>query len=103
MTKVELIYHTDCPNLEPARETLGLALEELQMDRDWVEWNSDEEDAPSYAKQYGSPTILINGTDVGKAQPSGTGSCCRVYDLGAGKMAGIPTVEMIKKSLTGAQ
>ncbi len=102
MPKVELIYHTGCPNLQKARDSLNLALAEVSMDRNWVEWNSDDPAAPDYAKKYGSPTILVDGKDVENCDPSGGGNSCRVYHLDEGKMTGVPTVEMIKKELTGA-
>jgi len=102
MAKVELIFHTGCHNLQSARDNLGAALAELKMEQDWSEWNSDDVDAPEYAKQYGSPTILIDGKDVANAEPTGSGSCCRVYDLGNGKTSGIPTVEIIKKRLSAS-
>jgi hypothetical protein len=100
MSKIELIYHTGCPNLDLARDVLGTALDELQMSRDWIEWNSDDDSAPDYAKRFASPTILIDGKDVGNAGSSDFNKSCRVYNLGDGKMAGVPTVEMIKKELS---
>ena len=78
---IELIYGADCPNTKGARKAILTALSRLRMPLRWVEWDSAAEDVPHYAKYYGSPTILIGGTDVAGAQPGQTANSCRLYGL----------------------
>lgn len=99
MVKVELIYHTGCPNLSKARDLLEQAFSDLGVNRKWLEWNSDESSAPEYARLHASPTILINGEDLCKVDSSADTRSCRIYLRPDGSMAGLPTLEMIKVKL----
>jgi hypothetical protein len=51
----------------------------------WTEWNSEDPACPEYARNLGSPTVLVNGEDVAPGPRSwarrerGAGPRCRVY------------------------
>jgi len=68
-TRVELIYDADCPNVAAARSVLIKAFTKTGVSACWREWERSASDAPQYAKDYASPTILIDGRDVGGADP----------------------------------
>lgn len=75
---IELIFERSCPNINAAREQLRLALLRLGLNLPWQEWDQRDPTAPEYARRWGSPTILVNGRDVGGEQ-AGVGDCCRIY------------------------
>lgn len=96
---VELIYFEGCPNVEAARKNLEAALKGAGKNTEWQEWEQNNPAAPGYVKQYGSPTILVDGKDIA----GGPDDCCsqgncRIYPDGTG----IPKQEMILKALETA-
>jgi mercuric ion transport protein len=98
--KVELIYEKTCPNINPARDLLTRALNESGLTPHWQEWEVNDPDAPDYVRDYGSPTILVNGKDVAEEQPSETSACCRIYPTSdANSNKGVPLLEAVIKSL----
>lgn len=75
---VELIYDRDCPNVAEARAALLEAFAGTGVPARWIEWQRDAADSPEYVRQYGSPTILVEGRDVGEARPGEPVDCCRL-------------------------
>ena len=63
--KVELIYDADCPNVLATRSLLIEAFTKTGTSARWREWERNTVGTPAHAKQYGSPTILVDGQDVG--------------------------------------
>ncbi len=91
--KVELIYFDGCPNAAPARDNLEKAIAAAGCGCQITEWKQGDENAPDYIRQYGSPTILIDGKDIAGAGNSGSSTSCRVYE------GGVPSVETIQAAL----
>lgn len=94
--KVQLLHFAGCPNVDAARsalrdaiaaEGLDVAIEEIDVERD---------DAPAWARGWGSPTILIDGADIAGQAPS-TASSCRLYPAGG------PDVRKIRDRLAAAR
>ncbi len=100
--QVELIYDLDCPNVREARETLLRAFTELNITARWTEWSRSSSESPAYVRQYGSPTVLVNGQDVAGAKPSGAADCCRVYPDDSAGLRGVPPVSRIVAALRRA-
>lgn len=98
MRKVELILDPDCPNVELARERLREALAAENLPLEWTEWDRSAADAPSHARDYGSPTVLVDGDDVSGEGTSADANCCRVYAGGDG-IEGAPSVSDISSAL----
>lgn len=94
--RIELVYFPGCPNVEAARTAIREALVAASMPADWREWNRDDDATPEVLRRYGSPTVLVNGTDVAPASSDGT--CCRIY-AGQGGMLPAPSVESIRSAL----
>jgi hypothetical protein len=99
MPKVELIYDHDCPNVEAAREQLRRAFQKLGQPPDWQEWNRAASSSPDYARQYGSPTILVDGKDVTGALPQEGDDSCRVYPSPRDGFQRVPTVDVIASTV----
>ncbi len=81
---IELIYNKHCPNLGLARTRLLKALSGMKLLRKWKRWVSNDPDAPSYTKEYGSPTTLINYQGVIDSAPGNGGNCC-IYNNADGE------------------
>jgi hypothetical protein len=99
MPKVELIYDADCPNVDAARQQLRRAFQELGQSPDWKEWDRGAPSSPAHARQYGSPTILVDGKDVTGASPSDGADCCRVYRSEHDGLQRVPPIETITSAL----
>lgn len=93
---IELVYFEGCPNVEAARENLRKACSELELGTDWKEWDQNDDNIPEHLRAFGSPSILVEGTDVA----GGPGDCCqekscRIYEGGQNA----PGVETIRAAL----
>ncbi|MCB1319029.1 MAG: hypothetical protein KDK34_02185 [Leptospiraceae bacterium] len=98
---VELIYDDDCPNAAGARALIERAMQAAGIAKPvWQEHCRQDEFAPSYAKEYGSPTILVNGKDVAPVAGAG-GNACRIYRDEAGRMSGLPPEANVIAALGG--
>jgi mercuric ion transport protein len=98
MSKVELIYDNDCPNVAAAREQLRRAFQEVGVPANWQEWDRGNPSSPDYARRYGSPTILVEGRDVASGVPAERAACCRLY-RSEGGFQGVPPANMIAAAL----
>ncbi|MBI4532727.1 MAG: MerC domain-containing protein, partial [Candidatus Melainabacteria bacterium] len=76
------------------------AFEKAHLTPSWVEWDRQALDSPPYAKQHGSPTILVDGNDVvGSKNDNNHADCCRLYIHEQG-FKGIPQLSQVVKALT---
>ncbi|MFH1734922.1 MAG: hypothetical protein ABIE92_09440, partial [bacterium] len=62
--KIELVCAPGCGGARLARENLDAALRMLDCDLQWSEVNLQAADLQDFYRQFGSPTILINGSDM---------------------------------------
>jgi hypothetical protein len=99
MSKVELIYDAACPNVEAARQQLRRAFQELGQPPAWQEWDRGAPSSPAHARQYGSPTILVDGKDVSGASPSDGADSCRVYRSKHDGLQRVPPIEAIVSAM----
>ena len=102
MPRVELIYDTDCPNVQHARRALLSGFSEAGLQPSWTEWDRRSPGAPAYVRRYGSPTILVDARDVVGAEPVEGSDFCRIYDHGADGLRGEPPVQIIASALGSA-
>lgn len=100
MSKIEFIHFKGCPNIDATRTNLMKALSEAKLPAKWTEWDRNDENAPSYVKNYGSPTILVDGKDVAgsSGESESDSECCRVYQTSDG-VVGTPSVDLILQAL----
>lgn len=97
--RVEFIWDEECPNVTQARANLMRALSRADVPVRWKEWRRDDPDAPEYVKNFGSPTILVDGIDVDELSADADGNCCRIYTGADGTISGVPSVEAIVQRL----
>lgn len=101
MPTVELLFLADCPNVPAAREVLRRAMEEAGLQPTWSEHDVMEPDAPEHVRGFGSPTILVEGSDVTGSAPSTGGCSCRVY--AGSEVRGVPPQESIVRALVASR
>jgi hypothetical protein len=103
--RIDLIYDRDCPNIERARVMIREALAQLGSETTWAEWDRDDIGTPRDLRRYGSPTVLVNGRDVGCDENEDTRSdanSCRVYMDSCGCICGAPSSALIIRAIRGA-
>jgi hypothetical protein len=99
--ELTLLTVPDCRNAAAFEERLAAAL----ADRPDVIVRRREivgEREAAEARMYGSPTLLINGVDPFAALDQGPGLACRLYRDAAGRHAGVPSVEALRRALEQA-
>ena len=96
---IELIFDRECPNAEAAREQLRKALTLANRNPGWTEWDREAPDSPEYARQYASPTILVNRRDVSGNGAEVDANSCRVYRRKDGTLTGSPPAEDILSAI----
>lgn len=97
--QVELIYDQDCPNVGEARRVLNKAFDIVGTKPSWVEWDREDRESPEHAQRYGSPTVLVNGKDLGGQEPNAGQNCCRVYSTASNGYQGVPPIEVVVEAL----
>jgi mercuric ion transport protein len=98
--KVQLLYFDGCPNVDAARAAVGQALANTGIEARVEELDVNAETTPEALRGWGSPTILINGKDVG-GEREATGCSCRMYRGDSGERSGAPDVVRIGVALRG--
>jgi mercuric ion transport protein len=105
--QIELVYDLDCPNVERARSILTDACRAADVPAVWTEWNSEDAECPAYARNLGSPTILVNEEDVAPGphpwakRELGAGPRCRVYRDGDA-IVPAPPVSRVEEAIGAA-
>lgn len=104
---IELVYDPGCPNVDRARDVLAIACREADVPAVWTEWSSDDPNCPTYALNFGSPTILVNGEDAAPGphpwttRDPGAGPRCRVYRDGDA-IVPAPPVARVGRAISAA-
>ncbi len=96
--KVQLLTFPGCPNAEAAREALRSMLASSGIVSPIEEVDTTAPDTPEPLRGWGSPTVLIDGRDVG-GQETPTGASCRLYRDGDGRHHGIPSETLLRAAL----
>lgn len=96
--KVQLLYFDGCPNVDAARSALGQALTSAGVEARVEELDVGAAATPPHLRSWGSPTILVDGEDVG-GEPTPTGCSCRLYRDESGSPARSPATERISRAL----
>ncbi|RUL87941.1 hypothetical protein [Tautonia sociabilis] len=98
---VALILDPACPNVPQARSNLRSAFEAIGRTPRWRELDRNAPGTPPEWARFGSPTILVDGRDVAGTEPTEAGNSCRLYRSGDGRLAGVPSVELLAAKLQG--
>ena len=99
MPRVELVYD-DCPNVDLARTNLQEAFRLAGLTPNWSEHRIGAAGALAGLRDYGSPTVLVDGADVAGVAAENE-QCCRVHDA-EGRMSKAPTAGLIADALRKA-
>jgi hypothetical protein len=105
VSRVELVYDRDCPNVAGCRAALRAALTTLGMPAVWKEWERSSPGMAAGYRSFGSPTVLVDARDIHTGAQNGdaAGNSCRVYaDEVSGELSGFPSVSPIVKALLAA-
>lgn len=101
MARVELVYERSCPFVRDTRRRLMEAFRAAGLTPRWTEWETGDPKAPARVRDFGSPTLLVDGRDVAGAPADEAGHCCRIYSLD-GASPGVPPLATIVTALTAA-
>src|SRR6266536_2146095 len=94
--KIQVLSFPGCPNADAARQALRQVLEVHGLPSHFEEIDLTAESTQYELRAWGSPTILIDGVDVGgERQPAGVS--CRLYESASPFLRGIPSGDLIRK------
>ena len=99
--ELTLLTVSDCPHAAAFEERLTAALAGRPGTVVRRRQIADEREA-AQAGMAGSPTLLINGTDPFAAPGQVPGLSCRLYRDAAGRPAGAPSAEDLRRALEQA-
>ncbi len=100
---VELLWFSDCPNHEAAREMLHAAMAELAIPGVVADIDATDPEVAISHRFPGSPTIRVDGRDVapGYEDPGDYTPRCRLYRTDTG-LRGLPDPAWIDAALREA-
>ena len=94
MIKIELQHFYGCPNSEEMIKHVKEAITRLEVEVEYKEVLVDTPEKAEIHKFRGSPTVLVNGSDLeGLPEPDAGNLSCRYYKNG------LPSVEKIMKAV----
>jgi hypothetical protein len=96
--KVQLVYFDGCPNADAARAAVRRSLAAAGLALEVEEVDTESPGAPESLRAWGSPTVLVDGIDVGGERVP-TGTSCRLYDNPDHR--GVPSDAAIGAALRG--
>jgi mercuric ion transport protein len=100
---IEFVYEKGCPNIKPTRQILLQAFSKMNVKPHWQEWEVNDSSSPQYVRQYGSPTILVNGIDIDELKDSNNANQCRLYTQTDNVFSGVPPLEKIINAIQKAK
>ncbi len=102
--EIKLSYFEGCPNTQPAHRLLYKVLGEQGIDAVVKEINVTTEEEAQFYQFLGSPSIRVNGVDLGSRQaaPTDYGLRCHLY-RNHGAVQGYPSREMIQATIQSAR
>ena len=90
--RIDLVYFDGCPNVSQARINLEEAIKAIGKQLTWSEWDLAEDSTPTKLRRFGSPTVLVDGSDVTGENVGASAMSCRAD--------GAPSVASIAERLS---
>jgi hypothetical protein len=100
--KVQLVTFGGCPNADATRQALRRNMSVAGLEPIFEEIDSTARETPELLRDWGSPTVLIDGVDVGGHEKP-TGRSCRLYRDGVGGMHGSPPESLLLAAIRAAR
>jgi hypothetical protein len=103
---VEMVFDPACPNLGRARTAIRTALAAVGAPVVWREWPRGDPATPPRLRALGSPSVLVNGRDVGcntGSPANADANSCRIYIDERGCICGAPTPELILRAIAATR
>ncbi len=99
--RIQLLTFPSCPHAQGAREALEQAIARLRLATPIEEVDTTSPLTPPALRHWSSPTILVDGRDVGgEIAPLGGG--CRLYRHDDGELRGAPEAHLLDAALRRA-
>jgi hypothetical protein len=99
--EVELLVIPDCPGADEARALLRTALDDVGLSACPIPVTIvDTDDAARTRRFAGSPTFLVDGTDLFEGGPTSGSMACRVYATPEGPR-NVPALRDLREALEG--
>lgn len=96
---IQILHISDCPNWREAGKRVHDALDLAGLVADGVMFQELRTSAEAETVAFGgSPTILVDGTDLFPSDGATTDLACRVYVSG-GRLVGVPSTDDIIAAL----
>ena len=99
--RIQLITFSGCPNASATRALLERTVADVGIAAAIEEVDTSAPDTPAGLREWGSPTILLNGEDVG-GEREPTGPSCRLYRDDDGRVHGVPSRTLLAAALNHA-
>jgi hypothetical protein len=99
--RIQLVTFSGCPNASAARALIESAVADAGIVAAIEEVDTLAPDTPAPLREWGSPTILLNGADVG-GEREPTGPCCRLYRDDDGRVHAVPSRALLSAALNHA-
>lgn len=101
LVRIQLITFSGCPNASATRSLIERTVAAAGILASIEEVDTLAPDTPAPLRAWGSPTILLNGVDVG-GERAPTGPACRLYPGDDGQMHGVPSGTLLSAALNRA-
>ena len=100
---IELLWWAGCPSTERALGELRAALQETGLSGAEIRMTEIGDELQARERGFvGSPTVLIDGTDVAPAGEGEIGLNCRVYRRREGRVSPTPDPQDLREALRRA-
>lgn len=96
--RIQLLTFPGCPNAHEARQALEQAITRSGLAARIEEVNTTSPRTPPALRRWSSPTILVDGRDVG-GEIAPTGGGCRLYLHRDGQLLGAPEAHVLDAAL----
>ncbi len=100
--RVSFLYYEECPSHDLALERLREVMAEEGIPGEVEVLKVETEEQAHELRFVGSPTIRVDGQDIDPPTDPRYALTCRAYRLADGRIAPLPSKDMIRRALKSA-